>query len=323
MLNRILNKYKSTPTSLNHEFDGHNVSLEELIQLRHSARAINLSNQRTVYTHNAGGYVSGFKGRGIDFEEVRSYLPGDDIRLMDWRVTARTGKAHTKIFREERERPVFILVDQGASMQFATRVAFKSVIAAQCAALVAWAAAEHNDRIGALIFAEQQHYESRPRGKKFGVLPILKNLAEASQQTVTPQKYSDPLANALGRLRRVVRPGSLIFIFSDFHFVSETSRNHLSQLSQHQDIICNSIYDPIESEPPPPNRYGISDGEQIANIDTSNTKFCQAYREYFTQRHQRLQTMLRQLSIPLISIATDDDIIQRLQFALAGQRRRA
>ena len=123
--------------SLNRSIDDAIIpSLESLLRLRAEARSLGLS-QRNMAAHQAGGYRSAFRGRGIDFEEVRVYQPGDDIRIMDWRVTARTGEPHTKVYREERERPVLFLVDQGASMMFGTQVAFKSVIAARIAALLA------------------------------------------------------------------------------------------------------------------------------------------------------------------------------------------
>ncbi len=139
---------------------------EELIRLRSQASLPGLAPQRRVMTTQTGPYASPFKGRGIDFAEVRAYLPGDDIRNIDWRVTARTGQPHTKLFREERERPVLLLVDLGASMRFGTRVAFKSVLAARAAALLGWAAVGHGDRVGGVVFAGQEHQELRPLGRE-------------------------------------------------------------------------------------------------------------------------------------------------------------
>ncbi len=132
-------------------------------------------------TNRAGGYLSGFKGRGMDFEEVRAYQPGDDVRLIDWRVTARTGKPFTKIFHEERERPVFIVVDLSATMFFGTKTAFKSVIAAKVAALIAWAAVKNGDRVGGIFYGGENCHELRPKSRNRGVLPFLKLLCEATK----------------------------------------------------------------------------------------------------------------------------------------------
>ena len=132
--------------------------------------ALEIGTKKRASSLMAGTQRSPFKGRGINFEEVRRYQPGDEIRHMDWRVTARTGEPHLKLFQEERERPVIFVVDFTASMFFGTRVAFKSVIAARVATLLAWAALARGDRVGSLIFSEHGHQDLRPRGGRSGVL---------------------------------------------------------------------------------------------------------------------------------------------------------
>ena len=136
-------------------------SLPELIALRAAGESLNLAAMR-VRALGEGGHLSPFKGRGVEYDESRLYQPGDDLRTMDWRVTARTGKPHTKIFRDERDRPVLVWLDLRRPMHFATRGAFKAVRAAQTAALISWSAVANGDRLGGLVFSEREHVEIRP-----------------------------------------------------------------------------------------------------------------------------------------------------------------
>ncbi|MDD5114985.1 MAG: DUF58 domain-containing protein, partial [Methylobacter sp.] len=144
------------------------VSLKTLINLAGPAASLNLQ-PASIRSRQSGGYVSRFKGRGMEFDETRLYQPGDDIRSIDWRVTARTGKTHTKLFREERERPVFIAVDDRAAMHFATRGVFKSVLAAKLAGLLAWTAQHHGDRMGGQIFSDNSCRELKPQNGRHAV----------------------------------------------------------------------------------------------------------------------------------------------------------
>ncbi len=156
--------------------------LEDLIALRFPARQLRLARRNRALSVLAGPNKSNFRGRGIDFEEVRSYQPGDDIRSIDWRVTARTGSAHTKLFREERERPVLVAVDQRSSMFFGSSHCFKSVLAAQLASLLAWSALDGGDRVGGLVFNDAGHREIRPRRSRKTVLALLSQVAEYNQR---------------------------------------------------------------------------------------------------------------------------------------------
>ncbi|MGR8999333.1 MAG: DUF58 domain-containing protein, partial [Gammaproteobacteria bacterium] len=154
------------------------ISLKSLIDLAKPAASLNLQHL-SIRSRQSGGYVSRFKGRGMEFDETRLYQPGDDIRSIDWRVTARSGKTHTKMFREERERPVFISVDNRLAMHFATRGVFKSVLAAKLAGLLAWAADYHGDRIGGQLFSEHECREIKPQNGRHAVLRFLNALVKA------------------------------------------------------------------------------------------------------------------------------------------------
>jgi uncharacterized protein (DUF58 family) len=214
----------------------------------------------------AGAYRSRFRGRGVDFVESRNYLPGDDIRNMDWRVTARTGKPHTKIFQEERERPVLLVVDASPSLYFGTRTRLKSVAAGQLAAAVAWAAVRRGDRIGAFLMAPDAHRELRPSGGRRGAMRVIQGLVNWLNPDQQHQGF-EPLSVSLERVRHAVRPGSLVLIISDFFSLDEHCHRHLSRLRQHNDVIGCQVMDPAEQHLPA-GRFPISDGENSAMLDT-------------------------------------------------------
>ncbi|MCK4834519.1 MAG: DUF58 domain-containing protein, partial [Gammaproteobacteria bacterium] len=184
------------------------ISPQTLIQLRMQASP-SLLNSSIIHAKQGGAYLSSFKGRGMEFDESRIYQAGDDIRNMDWRVTARTGSAHTKVFCEERERPVLLWLDLSTSMMFATRKKFKSVIAAEIASLIAWSAAKNNDRLGGLIFSSDEHVELKPKRGKTAVLDFIgrctKHSAWATAQTPAPaaSQTRRNIASAISRLRKV------------------------------------------------------------------------------------------------------------------------
>jgi uncharacterized protein (DUF58 family) len=255
----------------------------------------------------AGPNKSNFRGRGIDFEEVRNYQPGDDIRTIDWRVTARTGNAHTKLFREERERPVLVVIDQRSNMFFGSSHCFKSVLAAQLASLVAWSALEAGDRVGGLVFNDREHREVRPRRSRRTVLALLSELASYNQALPlhsSPQE--DSFAVMLSNLRRIARPGSSLFLVSDFRGAGEEhAREHLFQLAQHTEITAIGCSDPMESELPRAGNYAVTDGEQRSELQTADRRLRQRYREQFEGQRESLSRDLMRLGIPLLQAATN------------------
>ncbi len=286
---------------------GISVTLAELIQLQHQALQFKRRHKKKVHTLQGANYLSTMRGRGMDFEEARMYQAGDDARCIDWRVTARTNVVHTKIYQEERERPVLFLVDLSLSMRFATRVAFKSVIAARVAALLAWASAREGDRIGGIVFSDNEHFELRPRSRQLGVISLLKNISELSAEQPA-EANPQALNQALQRLRAVTRPGSLIFILSDFMYFDISTERCLTQLSRHNEIVAGFVFDPLEKTPPTPNHYAISDGQMTLAMNTAATDFQQQYIHYFQERLAHLQSVLKRRKIPLIELATNEPI---------------
>ena len=298
------------------------VTLKQLLDLQRHSGKLDLSRQQPARAHLAGNHPSRFRGRGMDYQESRTYQPGDDIRNMDWRVTARAGRPHTKLFQEERERPVIFLIDLGPSLFFATRGALKSVIAAHAATLLAWAAAAQGDRIGALLF-NGGHHELKPRSRHRGVLQLIHAILEQSDpiRGLAASPRANGLSEALIRLRRIVRPGSLVICLSDFRTLDEGSADDLLRLRQHNDIVALQITDPIELTAPPPGRYGISDGDRVGILDTGSDAGQRHYRAFFQGRQLRLQQLMTQRGIRLLQLSTDSDVIATLQANFGGRRR--
>ena len=284
------------------------VSLKTLIDLAKPASTLNLQHSKNR-AQQSGAYVSRFKGRGMEFDEARLYQPGDDIRSIDWRVTARTGKTYTKVFREERERPVFISVDDRLTMHFATRGVFKSVLAAKLAGLLAWAAEHHGDRIGGQLFSEQDCYEIKPQNGRHAVLRLLNAL-------VKPQKAADKqftLSQVLARLNQHARPGSLVYIVSDFRGINDESETHIAKLARHCEVVLIFIYDPLESSLPVKGRFRFTDERSDVVVDAGDQKGLSDYHQRFTERQQRLESLAKKRGLAFIQCSTQDDPVQCLR----------
>lgn len=311
-------------------FDPVRVDKHSLIALNRQAATLTLSALK-VRAQQSGQYLSSFRGRGMEFDEVRPYQLGDDVRTLDWRVMARSGKPHTKLFREERERAVLLSVDYRASMFFATRGAFKSVIAARAAALLAWAAVQHGDRVGGLIYSEQQHQELRPQSGKHAALHLIQRLVDQEQaQPIWSQpgaphdsdRAREASRQSLLRLRRVARPGSLVVLLGDFRDLDESCELHLSQLARHNDMALFFIYDELEAALPLAGLYRVADGERVLTLDSVDRRACEAYRRKFSERRERLRAICRRHGICFIPCATTDLLYERLRDGL-GLRRAA
>ncbi len=295
------------------------VSQAGLIRLNGPARAIALNVLR-VNSLQTGAYVSRFRGRGMEFDESRPYQPGDDPRSIDWRVTARSTTAYTKLFREERERPVLVVVDLRANMHFATRGCFKSVNASRAAALIAWAAHHRGDRLGGLIFGDTTHRELKPRLGRRAALRFVHQLAEHPDWTNRGiPEGSDPFAQAMSSLRRVARPGSLVVVISDFIGFDRAAQSYLSSVAHHNEVLAVFINDPLERKLPPPGRYRIVSPDDELAIDTYAAAARRDYEHEFEARSHVLEAFCHRYGVHLMSMSTDDDPVSTLQTAL-GRR---
>ena len=304
--------------------DGVSLSVAELLRYQQLARLMDLTPSRTPQARLAGSYLTKHKGRGMEFDEARHYQAGDDIRAIDWRVTARTGKTHTKIYREERERPVFLLCDFSSSMHFGTRLLTKAVQAAHTAALISWSAASRGDKIGALLFGASRHRECRPQSRKRAVLGICHELITMHKESAENAQHADEayqaFADACARARRLARPGSLVYLISDFEHVNDTAKQHISQLARHCEVRAVMVNDPMEHDLPQANRtqpVTVTDGlvEQTWLLGDNNEQ--QRYAQWRQQQHAAIQETLSRNGITLHAISAGEALDDQLQ----GMRR--
>jgi len=290
--------------------DGIHLTAAELIALRPRCHALRLPMRQPAASALAGAYRSRFRGRGVDFVESRNYQPGDDIRNMDWRVTARTGKAHTKVFQEERERPVLVVLDASPSLYFGTRRRLKSVAAGQLAASIAWSAVRRGDRIGAYLFSPGNHRELRPAGGRRGAMRVIQSLVDWLQPG-SNTAGSEPLSVALERVRHTARPGSLVIIISDFFDLDEDCNRHLSRLRQHNDVIGCQVLDRSEHDLPP-GRYPISDGDSSSIMDTGQSADRKRFMEMSLSHAGEPRRMFTRHQCGWIVMYTDEDPVELL-----------
>lgn len=284
------------------------VTLSDLISYSQPSAAIKLL-KPTARALQSGQYLARFKGRGMEFDEVRPYAPGDDIRSLDWRVTARTGKVHTKLFREERERPIFLFVDQRAGMFFATRGVFKAVLAARLASLLAWSACRHGDRVGGVVLSGEGIEALPPDHGHSSVLRVLRRLAVARDRNAHSELK---LSDGLKRLALHIKPGSLVFVISDFRDFDETSGATLGAMAAHSNIALIMVSDPIEQRLPF-GRHFYGDGQRDVPVDADRSTL-QEYSLRFERRLELIKSFARRHQMQLLRALTTDlpvDVLSR------------
>ena len=302
------------------ENHGIQVDLDELIRLRSLAKGLELGTQQRALSTQAGGYLSVFHGRGLEFDEVREYQPGDDARNIDWRVTARRGgRPHTKLFCEERERPVYVLADFHSGMYFGTQLQFKSALVARAAALIAWTAALSGDRIGGII-SSQTSVIVPAKARRSGVLRWLKALQE-NQPKKPGEVRAGFLDHSLARMVRLSGHGSLIFLLSDFRELSKEGAKHLAALSRHNDVILGYVYDPLEMEPPTQGRFKLGTPAHQISVDSASQHVSEQWKESFKAHHEHLHAIARKFSLPLLDLCTDVEALTSLRRGLALHRK--
>ncbi|HHI77352.1 MAG TPA: DUF58 domain-containing protein [Gammaproteobacteria bacterium] len=300
-------------------------SLDELIRIRFRARDFSFQPRQPVTSILAGRYASRLRGRGLDFEELRRYLPGDDIRGMDWRVTARTRQPHVRVYSEEKDRTVLLVVDQRLNMFFGSRNRLKSVTAAELAALGAWRTFDVGDRAGLVAFNDETLREVRPQRSEATVMTILQEVLELnhalradSPVTPDPGKLNQALEAAL----RLARHDTLVVIVSDFQGVDERSERLIARIAAHNDVLGVLVHDRLRQEPPS-ERLPVSDGRQRLEIDLGDSKLRQRLIADYQEEQQRIARFLRRLSAPLLMIDNRDDVVAQVRRLLGVRGRQA
>jgi uncharacterized protein (DUF58 family) len=294
------------------------VTLASLVAMHKAARSLPAIPQ-AIKASGGDSYLSAFRGRGMEYDESRPYQIGDDVRSLDWRVMARTGKPHTKVFREERERPVFCLVDYRSRMFFGTRGVFKHVLAAELASLAAWRAVINGDRVGGLVFSDREHHELKPQRGRASTLHLLRQLEQAQDWIRSDQQRPSAINSALARLRRMARPGSLLMLFSDFQGLDTTGRAHISNMARHNTLLMFYVHDPIEAELPPPGRYPMVSGQQSWVVDSADAGTVRDHQQRYLDHQRGLQEICRRNGCSFIACSTAEAPQGLMLRALGGR----
>jgi uncharacterized protein (DUF58 family) len=289
--------------------------LDDLIRIQFKARDFSFKPQQPVTSVLSGRYASRLRGRGLNFEELRRYHPGDDIRTMDWKVTARTRTPHVRVYTEEKDRAVVLLVDQRQHMFFGSRDRLKSVTAAELAALAAWRALDVGDRVGAIVFSDTELAEIRPQRSRRNVMEILghivrQNHSLAADSTVTPNPGQ--LNRALEKARVLAPHDALVILISDGLGVDDQTQRLTAGLVAHNDVLALLVHDPLRVEPAGV-RMTVSDGSLQMDLDLADPSVGRKMEADFRTEQEDLTRFLRRLSAPLLMISNQGDVVQQVR----------
>lgn len=296
--------------------------LNELRRLKYLAKGFSFTPNQPANSALSGKNASKLRGRGLNFEELRHYRPGDDIRSMDWKVTQRTGKPHIKVFTEERERNVFLAIDQRMTMFFGSTNKMKSVIAAELAALIAWQISDSGDRIGAVIYNDQQ---TKVIPAKRGKQHVVNLLSEVLKKNLELSIDKSAQANAndcesfnkmLATLNKVSSHNGLIILIGDGHGFDDNSTDYIKQLRQHNEVIACHVFDPLEQTLPKMSQMIVSDGVQQIQFSSENKHVQKNYQTEIARQLESYVKAAKKYRIPLIEIDTTAPVEQQLRKAL-------
>jgi uncharacterized protein (DUF58 family) len=298
--------------------------LDQLVRIQFQAKDFSFQPRQPVSSILSGRYASRLRGRGLNFEELRRYHPGDDIRTMDWKVTARTRQPHVRVYTEEKDRAVLLLVDQRQNMYFGSRDRLKSVTAAELAALAAWRALDVGDRVGAIVFSDSEITEIRAQRSRQNVMKILgevvqKNHQLSAESTVpaNPRQLNHVLEKA-----RVLAPHDvLIVLISDGMGTDEQTEKLVAGLVQHNDMLMLLVHDPLRLDPSGP-RLTVSDGSQQMDLDLSDPKVRETVVSDYRDEQDEMTHFLRRLSAPLLMISNQGDVVDQVRRLLGVPGRR-
>ena len=290
--------------------------IDLLRRLHYEARGFSFSPRQPVNSVLSGNNVSKLRGRGLNFEELRHYRPGDDIRCMDWKVTRRTGKPHIKVYTEERERNVYLAVDQRSSMFFGSTGKMKSVIAAEIAALIAWRITDSGDRIGCLVFGDEKIKVVPAKRGRQHVVTLLSEIVKQNHQLKSGRSDPSPSTSfntMLAKLNAITSKNALIIHIGDGAGWNATSTDLVRKLSQHNEIIAFDVFDQLERNLPSMSQMVVSDGRYQIQVSADQQHVQEKYQQELAQELSIYADVARKYRIPLISVDTVNPVVQQLR----------
>lgn len=300
------------------------VDLHQLTLLQHRARGISFLPRQPVHSLLSGRHASRVRGRGLNFEEIREYHAGDDVRTIDWKVTARLRSPHTRVYTEERDRPVLLIVDQRIGMFYGTQLNMKSVTAAQCAAVAAWRVLDAGDRVGAIVFDDQEIQVVSPNRSRHTVMRILKTIASFNQRlSADSPARPDPrmLDAAVEMSTRMASHDYLVALVSDFYGYNNSVLQHLRRIREHNDMLAALVHDPSASKLGSSRNFVVTDGELQVEIDLQGKQNRERIQESSIGRIKEVLELQNQLRMPVLPLSSAEDVASQLHRLLgrAGQ----
>jgi uncharacterized protein (DUF58 family) len=292
------------------------VDLDELIALEQRARRVSFLPRQPVHSLLAGRYASRMRGRGLNFEEIRDYRPGDDVRSIDWKVTARLRKPHLRVFDEERNRQGLLVIDQRLSMFFGSRLAMKSVTAAQAGAIGAWRILAAGDRVGGVVFNDGEMQEVRPHRSRRNVFQILNYIVAQNQALGVGRGIASApgmLNRALERARRLALHDATVILVSDFDGADEKSRRMVADIAQHNSVVALLVHDPLQSDLPASARITVTDGELQIVLEVGHDSVRKNIREATDARLRSVFAWTRELGVPVLPLSAAEDAATQIQ----------
>lgn len=298
------------------------VTLDDLLRLNHRARGFSFLPRQPVHSLLAGRHASRLRGRGLEFEELRHYYEGDDVRAIDWRATARLGEPQLRVYTEERDRPVLLLVDQRLGMFFGSRHAMKSVIAAEAAALAAWRVTSLGDRIGGLVFSENGIDEIRPRARQAAVGPLFEAIVRhnGALKAGDPRPSDPALLNAaLAKVPRLLPHDGLLTLITDAAGADAETVRLVTEITAHNDVLTVFVFDPLEAELPDISRVVVADAGRQIEVDSSARGLRRRFAASFAERREAIEGFSRRRAIPVVPLSTERDTADQFR-ELLGRR---
>lgn len=302
---------------------GAHVSISDLVRLRYEGRGFSFLPRQPLRSLLAGVHASRLRGRGLDFDELRAYQPGDDIRDIDWKVTARMREPYSRVYTEERDRATLLLVDQRVNMFFGSRLQMKSVAAAHAAALCAWRVLAQGDRPGAIVFDDRDQVEIRPRRSQARAMAILEatcRMNQALRAEGGERSAPEQLNRVLRRAARLATHDHLVVLVSDLDGADDETAGLLRRISRHNDVLVALIYDPLERQLPDASRLVVSDGDLQLEFDSSDGALRAEFERAFEEQLDTGRKELHKRNIPMLPLCTAEPIAAQLRALLSQGR---
>ncbi len=289
-------------------------SLDELVEQRRYVAYLRQLNAQKTFSSMSGDVKSAFKGRGMELEEIRSYAYGDDVRDIDWRVTARKEQPFTKLYTEERDREIYVLLDLSPQMVFGTKRELKSVAAAKIASLLGWMSLENKDRFGCLIFDGSEHLLFKPQNNRANMMVMLKKMSGITQKILHDKpKQVENMQKPLQLLQQHIKSQAVVFVISDFTDLTDGVKRSLATLSRKAKVYALNVFDILEEFPPVGGEYMAENAGERLIFDSKSTYFQKEYKRYFQNKRADVSDFCQKFGIRYIEVRTDIPLHQQLR----------